>query len=101
MLGADRGPRRGRFWQPALRGAPSATDSGVAQTLDVSGGDRLVLAQVAGWSQLPSWAGWRMRREVAEPVAGPQPNSVCCWQPGQVGSLRSLLLNQLQQKLVR
>jgi hypothetical protein len=34
-------------------------------------------------------------------VAGPQPNNVCCWQPGLAGSLRSLLLNRLQQKLIR
>ena len=34
-------------------------------------------------------------------MAGPQPNNVCCWQPGLVGSLRSLWLNRLQQKLVR
>ena len=85
---------------PRVR-APSVLDFGRAASCGAAVGALTALLPWPARRSFRTRAGAMVQCSVVEFVAGPQPNNVCCWQPGVVGSLRSLLLKRLQQKPVR
>ena len=82
VLGASSEATSVRF-RPGVRvRAPSVVDSGHSASFGAGVGELTALLPWEARRSFRMRAGAMVQCSVLEPVAGPQPNNVRCWQPG-------------------